>query len=850
LDEGRSTIAYLSNLQPVDVNIETDNHFLSFIHDPFALTLMEGLINSGYLKYKMTPLQEKEMKSASRHCIYAFKDDYPWGTIIIGDEKKVVCKCTNKECFLFDECTRKYRSLTQLGEESIGINLYKNNAIVDEKQDEQFHELEIEGTEYVNCLKNGTLTEEVKHQEKSPAENTCSVESAGIFEQNNGQLQNITEEKHTNDKEKNESNSEFGLTSEPTSEPEDNNDVQGFDDFVEAEQNKVIKMPASERVVVNAGPGTGKTWTLIERVIYLLNEEKTDPQNILILCFSKAAVEVISTRLEKAFNEGKIGYEWYQIEIRTFDSFSTRLLAYVEEEQPELLDRGFQLEPLEYDQRISYAGKVIEKDRSLIEQCAHFIVDEVQDLVSCRAELVIKIIKALGDSSGYTLLGDACQSIYDYQVMDNGMTSSQFYKWLFNNQKNSRYYKFTRNYRQTTELENLEQQYRVAILSKKNDKMLNAIGNIEEKIPELSDDKLTDMDESELDSLMPEGTIAFLTRTNGLALKISTWLRNDGIKHSVKKRLTDNNFASWIGKFFCIYDKETINREGFLRKFESLGIANVGEAKDYWDGIENAQYKKDTWYKVSDLLMGIQYNAKSLVLFAADDYARVVVSNIHRAKGREYDNVVLIENDLDASHIDCIDEHKVYYVAITRAKSRLKKACTVKQYISTDKTGSGRSYQKSFSRSHKINKLSNIEIGRNYDIDKKSFAENQDIQDILIHGKELKGRRIKLVYNEKVGNDPRYLVYLEDEEKLGPIGKTSAQFGKDLVSIMKQTLNLHGNAQPQFYPDEFTDIYIEDIITIIDRYDPILVGAKRMDNIMIWMGITISGFASANFNRY
>ena len=61
-----------------------------------------------------------------------------------------------------------------------------------------------------------------------------------------------------------------------------------FKNIKEADQAKIIQTSVEERVLVNAGPGTGKTWTLIERIIYLVISG-TDPESIQVLCFSRAA---------------------------------------------------------------------------------------------------------------------------------------------------------------------------------------------------------------------------------------------------------------------------------------------------------------------------------------------------------------------------------------------------------------------------------------------------------------------------------------------------------------------------------------------------------------------------------
>ncbi|MEP7342625.1 MAG: UvrD-helicase domain-containing protein [Acidobacteriota bacterium] len=77
--------------------------------------------------------------------------------------------------------------------------------------------------------------------------------------------------------------------------------------------------------IVDAGPGTGKTATLVMRVDFLLREEKVDPSHILILTFSNEAADELRERIGKRFDEEIAN----SIEIHTFHSFGhARLLSH------------------------------------------------------------------------------------------------------------------------------------------------------------------------------------------------------------------------------------------------------------------------------------------------------------------------------------------------------------------------------------------------------------------------------------------------------------------------------------------------------------------------------------------
>jgi superfamily I DNA/RNA helicase/Zn-dependent peptidase ImmA (M78 family) len=74
-------------------------------------------------------------------------------------------------------------------------------------------------------------------------------------------------------------------------------------------------------VLVDAGPGTGKTHTLVSRVLYLLQERQVAPENILALTFSNKAAEEMRARLAEAVPD-----QADRLWIGTFHSFGMEML--------------------------------------------------------------------------------------------------------------------------------------------------------------------------------------------------------------------------------------------------------------------------------------------------------------------------------------------------------------------------------------------------------------------------------------------------------------------------------------------------------------------------------------------
>ncbi|MDO4604453.1 MAG: ATP-dependent DNA helicase [Helcococcus sp.] len=79
-------------------------------------------------------------------------------------------------------------------------------------------------------------------------------------------------------------------------------------------------------VLIIAGPGTGKTFTLVERVLYMVGEKNIDPSEIMISTFTnKAAFELID-RLSTKFKESGIQKDVNDMHIGNFHTICDKIL--------------------------------------------------------------------------------------------------------------------------------------------------------------------------------------------------------------------------------------------------------------------------------------------------------------------------------------------------------------------------------------------------------------------------------------------------------------------------------------------------------------------------------------------
>ena len=618
------------------------------------------------------------------------------------------------------------------------------------------------------------------------------------------------------------------------------------------DQADIIQQSPFERTVVNAGPGTGKTWTLIEKIKYLLVNEQVDPEGILVLCFSRAAVEVIRTRLSDASERGELPVTWSLVDVRTFDSFGTYMIAWVQENMPELLPTKYVLESEDYEMRIKTAREVLDEYPDMMAQYEHIFVDEVQDLVGNRAELVLSLLNSLPETCGFTLFGDSCQALYDYLAEndDSVMTSDEFYRCLLQKFSNASFCSLKKNHRQGNQLARISLPYRNAILSGNSEECVNAARALYDAI-QWSDIDLKHMSREKIDKYTASGTLGILTRTNGQALQISSWMKNKGIKHILQKPGTSKEFAGWIALVFQKAESDVIEKSEFISIFSELYPEKRDDAASYWYAITDTQRGHSrNHYEIESLLKGILQNAKNPLLYEEPfrDESAVTVSNIHRAKGREFDTVILL-NDIISSmaHENSDIEHKVCYVAVTRPRKELEKVSWSSQYIYISRDEQRRCFKTG--RYVGRNYLSQYEIGDGGDFNSRTFGATLVRQNI-IRSAVSSGKRLKLLKcAEGTENYVVYKIVLETDE-YSVLGYTSPQFAEGVKTAVQRVFHTYRDISFKYYPDMFVDIYIDGLTTCISANGDNIKGARQFGNMYLWTGLSASGFARVKRKNY
>ncbi|RCX08643.1 ATP-dependent helicase [Extensimonas vulgaris] len=79
-------------------------------------------------------------------------------------------------------------------------------------------------------------------------------------------------------------------------------------------------------VLIIAGPGSGKTFTLVERIVYLITQKGVAPESLFVVTFTDKAARELTTRISNRLAELGIQFNLNEMYLGTFHSICLRLL--------------------------------------------------------------------------------------------------------------------------------------------------------------------------------------------------------------------------------------------------------------------------------------------------------------------------------------------------------------------------------------------------------------------------------------------------------------------------------------------------------------------------------------------
>lgn len=79
-------------------------------------------------------------------------------------------------------------------------------------------------------------------------------------------------------------------------------------------------------VLIIAGPGSGKTFTLVERIVFLIQNDGAAPESLFVVTFTDKAARELTTRISNRLAELRIEFNLNEMYLGTFHSICLRLL--------------------------------------------------------------------------------------------------------------------------------------------------------------------------------------------------------------------------------------------------------------------------------------------------------------------------------------------------------------------------------------------------------------------------------------------------------------------------------------------------------------------------------------------
>lgn len=425
---------------------------------------------------------------------------------------------------------------------------------------------------------------------------------------------------------------------------------------LDTEQTKVLSDNKSENTLVLAGPGSGKTKVLVHKIASLLLLEDIKPEQFMMLTFSKAAVLEFKNRVRELVPEFA-----GLIKITTFHGFCFQIFG--------------QLGDLEKSQNVIKgcidAIKNKEVDTSSIANKSVLLFDEFQDINKDEWEL-IKLVIEIADSPRVIAVGDDDQNIYGFRG------SSNEHMKRYRHDYKATIYTLPKNYRSGSGivgfnnkiLEKLEGRMKLQHLIPAKNTTKTKIELVKYNGKYLAKPLV-----QYLDKIKPIGSVAVLTTTNYEALLINSLL----IELGYKTRL----LAGFDGFSLSVLDE--------IRWFGQLIIESSGDSgiileNDWSSSVDKfkSHFKYDIHFETCCEVLAKFHQAypdKKLLIdwweFCREikmedaihsDSTSIIVSTIHKAKGKEFDHVLMLVENYDFRS----DESKrLLYVASTRAKESL-----------------------------------------------------------------------------------------------------------------------------------------------------------------------------------
>lgn len=484
-----------------------------------------------------------------------------------------------------------------------------------------------------------------------------------------------------------------------------------YEDSEEPNQWTAMQYPFQRHLLVNAGPGAGKTAVLVGRIAHLIREQQIKPGEIVVLAFNRAVVFEIKTRIRELFMS--LGYGSYvrSVRVSTFHSLAMRSLA----------NAGEQMARGRSENLLGDFARKLSSDARFREQvaggCRCILVDEFQDVTEDVYAIICNLHLGSGSRAGVMVIGDDDQDILRWQRRQNG-EKNEFAESFFTrfrskfSEDEPAYLELGVNFRSGKAIVERSQKAITGFFDRNGQSSRLKESQLRPRhlADDHSDAKTLDWRRKSWGEALEHvvglcrewretspGSLAVLCRSNAEVAeaydRLAGAIPDLVVQGGANLHVADlRHVALWLE----FLDRLMADRDGVLTdalRTELLETfrreVDIPETRAHMESsvsltsLWDLCCQEHSFPHLSTLVRftgDLQSDELQRLLGAGHGRAHAVVSTIHKVKGLEFDNVIVLPSGTsfgtrgsrsDGIERDAAEEARLLYVAMTRAKMRL-----------------------------------------------------------------------------------------------------------------------------------------------------------------------------------
>ncbi|MBY6540052.1 AAA family ATPase [Rhodococcus sp. BP-349] len=390
-------------------------------------------------------------------------------------------------------------------------------------------------------------------------------------------------------------------------------------------QRAIVHANYSDRRIVTAGPGAGKTATavaLVEEITSRTRTDSDDGSQVLFVSFSRTSINASIN----AFGSG-LDKDTDAVVAMTLDSLAWELTGTRNDQFAARID---------FDAIIELAiNKVCGDYGGELDDVVHLIVDEAQDMTNVRRKFLLALIDRLPADSGLTVFGDPLQSIYEFldSSAENGQSA---WDSLLTGLRD----------RDVTSFLTLDGEYRArrrgprkvstAARAMRHVGATERIDLLDELVTDLSLFNAAQFGQQAADWV---GTTAVLVRTNAGVVALHDELAKAGFHcHARHRDARQATVAPWVADLW----EAVSGRPVTMAAFDEFASFRDDVESGWFRLLLHATHAGETvsWNSFARICSTSLDSAQP---WFTPDVDVPVISTIHQAKGLEWDNVAVAD---------------------------------------------------------------------------------------------------------------------------------------------------------------------------------------------------------------